>query len=113
MMDRKRYPENWKAISLAIRERAGWRCEWCNAENGLPHPVTGSKVVLTVAHLGISKEDGSPGSKHDKFDVRPDNLAALCQRCHLNYDRADHIANAKRTRRLKKQRAGQLSLIQE
>jgi hypothetical protein len=57
--ERGRYPENWKAISLARREAADWRCEGsprypeCRAENGKPHPVTGSIVVLTVAHLGL------------------------------------------------------------
>lgn len=108
MFDKSRYPANWKEISLKIRaERAGWRCEWCNAENGKPHPVTGSKVVLTVAHLGAPYPDGTPGNKHNKMDVRPENLAALCQRCHLNYDRADHTANAKRTRARKKAQAAQ------
>ena len=52
------------------------RCEWCGAENGKPHPITGSRVVLTVAHV---------------FDERPEaasllNLAALCQRCHNRHD---------------------------
>lgn len=32
-MDRSRYPENWEAISLAIRERASWKCEWCGVRN--------------------------------------------------------------------------------
>ncbi len=112
MFDKSRYPANWKEISLKIRaERAGWRCEWCNAENGKPHPVTGSKVVLTVAHLGTPYPDGTPGNKHDKHDIRPENLAALCNYCHLNFDREDHIANAKRTRRLRQEKAGQLRLL--
>lgn len=106
-MDKSRYPANWKAISLAIRERAGWRCEWCGAVHGQPHFVTGSRVVLTVAHLGVLRPDGSLGNKHDKQDVRSENLAALCQRCHLNYDRTDHIA-ARRHNRLR--RIGQREL---
>jgi len=71
-----RYPPEWPLISLWIRVTAGWRCEWCNAEQGLPHPVTGSTVVLTVAHI----------ENDDPADVRPANLAALCQRCHLRLD---------------------------
>ena len=56
--------------------RARNRCEWCGAENGKPHPVTGSNVILTTAHV---------------FDYRPEaasllNLAALCQRCHNGHD---------------------------
>jgi hypothetical protein len=93
------YPPEWKQISHRIRfERAGNRCEWCGAWNNLPHPITGSKVVLTVAHLGAPREDGSPGDKHDKSDCRDVNLAALCQRCHLNFDREDHIARQRANR---------------
>ena len=69
------YPKDWPAISLARREAAGWKCEWCPAEQGKPHPVTGSKVVLTVAHLD-----------HDESNCRDENLRALCQRCHNTYD---------------------------
>jgi hypothetical protein len=108
---RERYPENWKKISLTIRSRENWQCKWCRAENGQPHPVTGSKVVLTVAHLGTAPADGTPGDKHDKMDVRPENLAALCQRCHLNFDRDEHALNAAKTRRRRKIEAGQMELL--
>jgi 5-methylcytosine-specific restriction endonuclease McrA len=70
------YPKEWPLISLTIRALAGFRCEWCGAENGKPHPETGSKVVLTVAHL-----DHDPSHCADR-----NNLAALCQRCHNRYD---------------------------
>ncbi|GIK42459.1 MAG: hypothetical protein BroJett011_62920 [Chloroflexota bacterium] len=110
-VDYSRYPKDWKKISRAIRERDGWRCKFCGAENGQPNPHTGSIVVLTVAHLGVDRPDGSPGDKHDKLDVRPENLAALCQACHLNYDRDEHAQNAARTRRQKKVRAGQMELL--
>lgn len=83
--NKDRYPKDWKAISLEVREAAGWRCEGspafpeCRAWNGQPHPATGSKVVLTVAHLNHQPEDnGEPGN-------RP-NLKAWCQRCHNTYD---------------------------
>lgn len=73
------------------------------------------KVVLTVAHLGTPHPDGRPGDKHDKMDIREENLAALCQRCHLLYDIDEHVAHAKETRLRKKQAriqaAGQLSLF--
>lgn len=51
-IDYRHYPPNWKEISLRIREREEWRCKWCGAINGEPHPDTGSIVVLTTAHLG-------------------------------------------------------------
>lgn len=83
--NRSRYPKDWGAISLRIRrDRAQWRCEAmdangesgrCTAVHGKPHPVTGSKVVLTVAHL-----DHVPEHCDDS------NLMAMCQRCHNTYD---------------------------
>ncbi len=95
--NRDRYPKNWKKIADSIRERAGHICEGspafpdCRAENGKPHPVTGSKVVLTVAHLD-----------HTPENCNSDNLKAWCQRCHLVYDAKHHAANAAVTRALKK-----------
>ena len=46
------YPADWAELSRRIRfERAGGRCEECGAEQGQPHPQTGSKVILSTAHL--------------------------------------------------------------
>lgn len=89
--NRARYPKDWKAISKRIRlDRAEGRCEckgecgiehgaiWggrCGAMNGLPNPVTGSRTVLTVAHMD-----------HRPEHCEDDNLRAFCQRCHLRYD---------------------------
>ena len=98
-MDRARYPDDWEKISLAIRERSGGCCEFCGAEAGQPHPMSGKKVVLTVAHLD-----------HNEANCDPANLRALCQRCHLRYDLQQHMANAALTRRRKRIKAGQLSL---
>jgi len=89
-----RYPKDWKAISYRIRfERAEGRCECdgrcgrphdggrCAARHGLPHPETGSTVILTTMHL-----DHTPENCPDE------NLIAGCQRCHLRYDSAHHAA---------------------
>ena len=104
--NRARYPKNWKAISLEVRKAAGWVCEGspgfyedCRAENGKPHPVTGSIVVLTVAHLD-----------HVPENVARSNLRAMCQRCHLTYDAKHHAANAAATRR---QKSPQIDLFAE
>ena len=92
--NRERYPANWKQLSQEARERAGWRCEGspafpdCRAENGKPHPATGSVVVLTVAHLD-----------HRPENCAPENLRAWCQRCHNVYDLPARRAGIKRRAR--------------
>lgn len=88
--NRGRYPADWKLRSRFVRVvRSRGRCESgvflgkpCQAVNGKPHPITGSKVVLTAAHV---------------YDHRPEsagllNLAALCQRCHLAHDMPQRTA---------------------
>ncbi len=95
-MQRHLYPDDWEQISRDVRARADNRCEFCGAVNGQPHPVTGSKVVLTVAHL-----DNDPRSRD------PDRLRSLCQRCHLTYDAQLHAKHARQTRRRKQIEAGQ------
>ncbi|MBX5451110.1 MAG: hypothetical protein IRZ24_13660 [Thermogemmatispora sp.] len=95
-MDRQRYPPNWAEISRAARERAGWRCQWCGAAQG--------------------EERVSLAGKRDKQDCRPENLAALCQRCHLRYDIDEHVGHARQTRWRKHReaqlQAGQLLLFE-
>ena len=118
-MDRRRYPHNWPKVSRTIRRIAGWQCEWCHIPNGVPLPSgRAGNVVLTVAHLGAPLATGNgwrPGDKHDKHDVRRENLAALCQACHLRFDLDDHIAHARATRARKKREkaeaSGQLSFL--
>lgn len=126
----ERYPANWRAISALIRERAGGRCE-CSGQCGGAHlsgrcdapnhelierspsapwlwrvhthtnacageRCGGSRVILTVAHVD-----------HDEQNNAPENLLALCQRCHLVLDARD---NAVRRRKAAAERAGQPEL---
>lgn len=111
--NRGRYPAEWPEISKRIRfGRADGRCECegecgvdharelsrihgffvrhsrCFERHGEPHAITGSIVVLTVAHLD-----------HTPENCDEDNLRAMCQRCHLALDRPRHIANARENRR--------------
>lgn len=95
-IDYSEYPANWIEISEFIRfERADNCCETCGAENGKPHPETGSKVVLTVAHIIHDKDDVR--FNPDKYDPddEENNLVAECQRCHLWRDRKLHARNRK------------------
>jgi hypothetical protein len=97
--NRGRYPRDWRVRSRFVRfYRAKNRCEWCGVENGAVHPLTGGRVVLTVAHV---------------FDERPEaagllNLAALCQRCH---NRHDAPGRAARRRARAERRTGQQLLF--
>jgi len=93
------YPPDWDAISLAVKEAAGWRCEClgecgrgthegrCPNRNNEPAYGTGSQVILTTAHLN-----------HTPQDCGRANLRAMCQGCHLHYDQDHHAATRAATR---------------
>ena len=98
------YPKDWPEISARIRQREGNCCKFCHVANGaigardrfgewhdldqmdslnaaVGDDLFGEypkivRIILTVAHL-----DQNPGNNDES------NLAALCQRCHLNHDR--------------------------
>ncbi len=106
--NRKRYPANWKQIRADILERAGHKCEFCGVPNYSYRIKSGewtrnpmqaetwcvvdgekvTRIVLTVAHLD-----------HTPENCDPDNLRALCQRCHLRYDAEHHKINRAATRK--------------
>ena len=110
------YPTDWPQLSALIRfERAQGRCEGCGRPHGqlvchlgdgrwwdaeqsawrsgdgrvlrrcmpaAPEVLDGvrtTRLVLATAHRD-----------HDPTNSRPRNLAALCQRCHMRHDRAEH-----------------------
>jgi hypothetical protein len=49
-----------------------------------------TKVVLATAHLN-----------HDPGDNRPRNLRAFCQRCHVLYDREEHLRRRRLSYRMR------------
>lgn len=100
--NRARYPKDWKEIRKRILERARHCCEgvpghpcgvanyavverWTN-QRGDRKKV---KIILTIAHLDHTPENSNP-----------ENLRALCQRCHNRYDAKHRAANRKRRRAL-------------
>ena len=94
--NKKRYPKDWPLRSRFVRfSRAKNKCEWCGADNYKPHPVTGSKVVLTTAHI----------YNHNPEACNLLNLAALCQLCHNRHD-----AKVRRKNRRKRLNKNQLQL---
>nr|WP_244651188.1 hypothetical protein [Rhizobium sp. CFBP 8762] len=121
------YPIDWAELSISIRfRRAKGRCEHCERPHGrqicalpdgrwfdadisrwrdnrgrrvrtnLPSPpdlppefqAKWTKVFLACAHLD-----------HNLSNNQADNLAALCQRCHLANDRTEHLARRRITYR--------------
>lgn len=107
--NKKLYPKNWQQIRADILKRANNKCEFCGVENyrtgyrdkagnfiiseGMQQEADSLdgerifKIVLTIAHLD-----------HNPQNNDPENLRALCQKCHLNYD----IEHHKETRRQNK-----------
>ncbi len=119
-IDYKQYPDNWKTeIRPRILKRddneckfcgirnyaTGWRNEAgnfieCHVENIdelLPKGCKEIKIVLTVAHLDHKLDDHSD-----------ENLAALCQKCHLDYDREQNNINRIKN---KDDRIGQINMF--
>ena len=90
--DKSKYPPDWKFISLRERHRAGNKCELCQATNHQAHPITGSKVILTVHHIQYLE-----GPENNAYP----NLIVLCQRCHSRLDLGMRIRNARETRKTK------------
>lgn len=115
--DYKEYHPEWKSkIRPDILERDNHCCKFCGVKNNSiihrygkgvddwrywPEGMESEawsldglksiKVVLTIAHLD-----------HDKKNNDYENLAALCQKCHLGIDLKHHMANARETHRKKK-----------
>lgn len=105
--NRKLYPKNWKEIRKQILERANNKCEFCGVENyaegyrdkngnfiesiGMQQEadmLDGEKIiriVLTIAHLD-----------HDPTNNSPNNLRALCQKCHNTYDKEHRLATRRK-----------------
>lgn len=84
----KNYHPKWTLIVRLIRKRSGNKCEGspkypdCRVANHKAHPVTGSMVVLTTAHVDHVRENN-----------RFYNLRHWCQRCHLSHDIWQHVNN--------------------
>jgi hypothetical protein len=132
--NKHRYPKDWPQVRARILARAKNRCEWCGVPNhswgwrdhtgkfrrvgkrplieaGCKRPpfkiatadvgvIKIVEIVLTIAHV----HDPSPENCAD------DNLAALCQKCHLDHDRKHHAAMRVQNRVERDAKSGQLLL---
>lgn len=130
--NRSRYPSDWPAVSLAIREAAGHRCQRCNvrdremilrgkAADGHPlwRPMSASayengfsaETGDEVSDTSIDTVDWGPPFiavltvahlDHTPENCAPENLRAWCQRCHNAYDAPMRVAGIQRRRRAAK-----------
>ncbi|MEU5948524.1 hypothetical protein ABZ793_23595 [Micromonospora sp. NPDC047465] len=89
-------------VEIQARLAEVYGAEGRGSRHGEPAYGTGSRVVLTTAHLDHTPENCDPA-----------NLRPMCQGCHLHYDRDHHRETAAATRRARIAAAGQLALIEE
>jgi 5-methylcytosine-specific restriction endonuclease McrA len=75
-VDWSKYPEDWKLIAAVVKLQSEYRCQKCNKQCRAPDEEFDThQRTLTVAHIN-----------HVESDCRPENLVALCPKCHLQYD---------------------------
>jgi len=93
-MNHEDYPPDWKAIALSIKEASGWKCEKCSRQCRFPgEKFDTHQRTLTVAHIN-----------HVPMDCRPENLVALCPKCHLAYDEVRKAMQRLAVKRCKRER---------
>jgi len=110
--NKKLYPKNWKEIRRQILKRADNKCEFCGVENyavgfrndkgefinvckcawhsGMADLSKIVRIILTIAHLD-----------HNPTNNNPDNLRALCQKCHNNYDKQHRAETRRKTKEMR------------
>ena len=137
-MNKALYPSNWGEIALAVKEQANWTCQQCGKvcrRSGESIDVFESRLQSEAKHLipilyGFELEDADgldvddylyakrrpqrftltvAHLNHEPSDCRSENLRALCAPCHCQMD----LRAMALKKRLKAERAGQLSLLLE
>lgn len=116
------YPANWRDISRRVRfERAGGKCQVCQRPHGMEikclpdgrwlDPATGSwrsgrgrqaqwpDLVEAIGTRSWTVRLAAAHLDHQPSNCSFRNLRALCQRCHLAYDRPHHLARRRITYR--------------
>ena len=113
--DRSMYPRNWDEVSRRLRfHRSRGQCECigecgrvhvpaehpkrirCLAVNGERSENGRGKVVLTCAHLWRGPCRCAL-KNHGRKCSRENHLKAMCQGCHLRYDRTLHATTRQQT----------------
>jgi len=73
------YSSDWPIISRKIRQSRGWKCESCGGDYG---------KVEYQKFLDVHHKDGM------KNNNSPENLMALCKKCHADEFQHAHIKNS-------------------
>lgn len=76
-MDRSRYPDDWDAIALAVKEKVGWICQRCGKQCLRPGEKMEDSSDRAVYTLTVHHRDFLPENNN------PANLIPLCAPCHL------------------------------
>ena len=103
------YPANWRAISDALRERVGHRCEECGMPCRKPSESAGAfraRLVRSSPDL-LGLFDDKPQrfaltvshTDRDPSNCERSNLRVLCSGCHLRYDAKYNAVLSRETRR--------------
>ncbi|BAW97824.1 HNH endonuclease (plasmid) [[Synechococcus] sp. NIES-970] len=86
MKHSSRYPQDWQAIALEVKEEADWRCEFCGLACIPPDvKIKGiNRNLRAVLTLSVHHKNYIPE------DNRRENLIALCSACHLRQHQRRH-----------------------
>ena len=115
------YPIDWTQLSATVRfQRAGGACETCGRPHGRIVYCLGDgrwwdaavgawrdgqgqtlSTLPTIEDLGAIRSTrvvlATAHRDHDTANNADANLAAFCQRCHMNHDRPEHQRRRWRT----------------
>ena len=103
---RDRYPQDWPALTLLIKQSNFWVCQECGREclrpgdsrDGLTRAER-TRRTLTIAHAN---------SDYHSPEIQ---LLALCAGCHIRHDLDYHPAARHRNERIRRGRAGQMVMF--
>ena len=76
-MNFSRYPKNWKAIAIAVKEAANWKCQQCGIDCSDPKQWRGDRYLQAMFTLTVHHVDRNPENN------QPENLIALCTPCYV------------------------------
>lgn len=110
-INKKIYPDDWPKIRQRILHRAGYQCERCGIDRyTVYHIVKGDRIPILIgetyseANALRKRISAVMGKKvkvirlttahlnHDEWnqEVKDEDLACLCEKCHFAHDQIDN-----------------------